>query len=68
MEKLTVLAANSLSPVTWVPDGVVFLLIVNGVTLTPFDSFSLSGQTIVWGTGPFGVNPGDTAIAVYSHG
>ena len=67
MEQLTVSAPNTLSNLSQLPDGALFLLIVNGVTLTPLDSFTLSGEMIVWGTGPFGVNLGDTVIAVYSH-
>jgi hypothetical protein len=67
MEQLVITAPNTLPNLSQVPNGMMMLLIVNGATLTTLDSFSISGTSIVWGTGPFGVNPGDTVIAVYTH-
>ena len=68
MEPLTITATNVLPPVSFLPVGGLFMLIINNSTFTPDDgSFMISGQSIVWLSSVDSVNPGDTVVAVYSY-
>ena len=70
MEAVTVGTTNYLPALSQTPSGDLFLAIVNGRVFTPADAnapFGLQGNQIIWGTGPFGVNPGDIVTAVYTY-
>jgi hypothetical protein len=69
MEPKTITAPNVIPPLLFVPNGNVFLLIVNGRTFTLVDqppAFTVSGQVITWSSAIYGLNPGDDVVAVYS--
>ena len=67
-EHLNITTVNFFPPVQNLPEGGLFLLIINATTYTTADgSFSVSDQNITW-TSPFiSVNPGDDVVAVYSY-
>jgi hypothetical protein len=68
MEPLTITTSNMLPPVSFVPEGGLFMLVINGTTFTPDDgSFTLSGAHITWTSNIYSVNPTDTVIAIYSY-
>ena len=71
-EALTVTAANTLSSFTNTPNGVVTMLLVNGVTYTPLGSsppFTVSGKVITWSAANagFALATTDDVKAVYSY-
>jgi hypothetical protein len=70
MQPLTITVSNTFPALSFTPVVGLFLLIVNGTTFTLSDSpasFSVSGTTITWLSTVWGVNPGDTVVAVYTH-
>jgi hypothetical protein len=68
MEPLVITTTNVLPPVSFLPVGGMFMLIINNSTFTPDDgSFSVSGQNISWLSSVDSVNHGDTVVAVYSY-
>lgn len=68
METLLVNTVNTLPGVQFVPDGGLFMLVINGVTFTPRDgSFSVSGSSITWTSTTFAVSPGDAVVAIYNY-
>lgn len=69
MEAVAVTATNTLAPLSLLPSGDLFLLIVNGTVFTPVDpqpQFSLYGQLIQWTGGLYAILPGSSVVAVYS--
>lgn len=70
MEELVILTPNVLPALSKPYSGNMFLLIVNGYTFVPVGSpapFTVSGITVTWTSTVFGINPGDSVVAVYSY-
>ena len=70
MEALTVTAPNTLSALTYPPDGGSIMLVNNGRTFMPVGTpppFSVSGQTITWLSTIYGLAPGDEVNVAYTY-
>jgi hypothetical protein len=70
MEPLTVSAGNVLSNLSFVADGGLMILFVNGAPMFPIGSqaaFSVNGQVITWTSTSYAVPVGAVVIAVYTH-
>lgn len=71
MELKTIAAQNVIPALAATPNGVIFLMIVNGQTFTLVDappSFTVSGTVVTWVDPIYALNPGDEVIAIYSYG
>lgn len=70
-EALAIQTTNQLPGLTYAPDGLFFIIFVNGracFSTGPTPAFSWTNIQVNWNTsGIFAVNPGDEVIAVYSH-
>ena len=61
--------AAGAATLTYLPNGALFLLIVNGRAFTSADAppaFVLSGTTVLWTSTFIGIAPTDSVTAVYS--
>ena len=70
MDALTITVYNSIPKLSQTYSSGMFMLIVNGSVFCPVGSpapFSVSGKTVTWLSSVFGVNPGDTVVAIYTY-
>lgn len=70
MESLTIIGLNVLSPLTFIPDGSVLMLFINGMAFFPVGpdtAFSMLGKVVVWSSATFSIAPGAAVVAVYTH-
>jgi hypothetical protein len=70
-EALIVTAPNTLSNLSWVPDGSVFTLTVDGrpfSSISPDPAFTYNGTAVTWISTLYSLNPGDEVIAAYTSG
>ena len=66
---LTVTAPNTLSPLSRVPDGHVFILFVEGrpfFAVGPSTAFIYSGVTVTWVSTVYSLQPGNEVMALYT--
>ena len=69
MEALTVTGINTVSALTYTPDGQTIILIVNNQSFMPIGpnpAFTLSGQNIIWESPYYTINLGDEVEVVYT--
>lgn len=70
MDALPITTLNVIPPLSFTPDGVVLMLMVNGTTffaVGPDAAFTVSGKVLTWTSTTFSIPPGAAVIAVYTH-
>jgi hypothetical protein len=70
MEALAITVANFIPNLTYVPDGNMLVLFVNGTAFFPIGpdkAFTYTGKTLAWTSTVYSLPVGATVIAVYTH-